>query len=307
MSTAVPRPMAGYTVLVTGVRGKTGREVAAQLARRHGVTVRGGSSSPDRIGPAGVSPVGFDWAQPDSWADAVDDVDAIYMMRPDIEDAPARVAQLAAAAPPAARLVLLSEMGAEHLAPAAWVSAVERAVITGGRPWTILRPSWFQQVLTDQRFYRDDIVDRGVLAIPSGGAALSWVDARDIAAVAVEALTAPTHDGATYTISGPAALGVAEVAELLSAALPRPVRALDPRPADVVAGFSPWLAEVVGDVYERTRAGAFGEVTDDVSRVTGRPARSIAAFIAEHAAAWRPARHDEFRSPRESKTYGPSS
>jgi uncharacterized protein YbjT (DUF2867 family) len=282
--------MAAYTVLVTGVRGKTGREVAAQLARRHGVTVRGGSSSPDRIGSSGVRPVKFDWAQPDSWADAVDDVDAIYMMRPDIEDAPARVAQLVAAAPRAARVVLLSEMGAEHLAPAAWVSAVERAVITGGRPWTILRPSWFQQVLTDERFYGLDIVDRGVLAIPSGGAALSWVDARDIAAVAVEALTAPRHDGATYTISGPAALGVAEVAQLLSAALRRPVRALDPRPADAVAGFSPWLAEVVGDVYERTRAGAFGEVTDDVARVTGRPARSIAAFIAEHAAAWRPAR-----------------
>jgi uncharacterized protein YbjT (DUF2867 family) len=299
--------MAAYTVLVTGVRGKTGREVAAQLARRRGVTVRGGSSSPDRIGSSGVSPVKFDWAQPDSWADAVDDVDAIYVMRPDIEDAPARVAQLVAAAPRAARVVLLSEMGAEHLAPDAWVSAVERAVISGGRPWTVLRPSWFQQVLTDQRFYRDDIVDRDVLAIPSGGAALSWVDARDIAAVAVEALTAPRHDGATYTISGPAALGVAEVARLLSAALRRPVRALDPRPADAVAGLSPWLAEVVGDVYERTRAGAFGEVTDDVSRVTGRPARSIAAFIAEHTAAWRPARRDEFRSPRESKPHGSSS
>jgi uncharacterized protein YbjT (DUF2867 family) len=282
--------MAAYTVLVTGVRGKTGREVAAQLALRHGVTVRGGSSSPDRIGSSGVRPVKFDWAQPDSWADAVDDVDAIYMMRPDIEDAPARVAQLVAAAPRAARVVLLSEMGAEHLAPAAWVSAVERAVITGGRPWTILRPSWFQQVLTDERFYGLDIVDRGVLAIPSGGAALSWVDARDIAAVAVEALTAPRHDGATYTISGPAALGVAEVAQLLSAALRRPVRALDPRPADAVAGLSPWLAEVVGDVYERTRAGAFGEVTDHVARVSRRPARRIAAFIAEHAAAWRPAR-----------------
>jgi uncharacterized protein YbjT (DUF2867 family) len=299
--------MAGYTVLVTGARGKTGREVAAQLARRPGVTVRGGSSSPDRIGSAGVRPVKFDWAQPDSWADAVDDVDAIYMMRPDIEDAPARVAQLVAAAPRAARVVLLSEMGAERLAPDAWASAVERAVITGGRPWTILRPTWFQQVLTDQRFYRDDIVDRGVLAIPTGGAALSWVDARDIAAVAVEALTAPSHDGATYAISGPAALGLADVAQLLSAALRREVRAVDIPPADAVAGLSPWLAEVVGDVYERTGAGVFGEVSDDVSRVTGRPARSVAAFIAEHAAAWRPARRDEFRSPRLSKTHGPSS
>ena len=280
--------MAGYTVLVTGVRGKTGREVAEQLAGRPGLTVRGGSSSPDRVSAAGLVPVAFDWTRPESWADALADVDAIYLMRPDIEDAPERVGQLVAAAPRAARLVLLSEMGAQHLPPGDWVSAVERAVIAGGRPWTILRPSWFQQVLTDERFYRGDIADRGVLPVPTGGAGLSWVDARDIAAVAVEALTAPGHEGAAYTISGPAALGVARVAQLLSAALGRPVRALDPPPADAVAGLAPWLAAVVGDVYERTRAGAFGEVTDDVLRVTGRPPRNIGAFITAHASAWGP-------------------
>jgi uncharacterized protein YbjT (DUF2867 family) len=293
--------MAGYTVLITGARGKTGLAVAEQLAGRRGLTVRGGSSDPDRVDAAGLLPVAFDWARPETWADALDDVDAIYLMRPEIEDAPERVAQLLAAAPRGARIVLLSEMGAQHRPPGSWFFEVERSVTAADRPWTILRPTWFQQVFADERSFLGDIADRGVLAMPTGGAAISWVDARDIAAVAVQALTAPGHEGAAYTISGPAALSVGEVAQLLSATLGRAVHALDRQPADAVAGLEPWLAAVLGDVYERGRAGAFGEVTDDFLRVTGRPPRSVAAFIAEHAAVWRPARRDELRSPRRSQ------
>jgi hypothetical protein len=89
--------------------------------------------------------------------------------------------------------------------------------------------------------------------MPTGGAAVSWVDAQDVAAVAVQALTAGGHEGAAYTISGPAALGLAEVARLLGTALGRPLRALDPAPANAVAGLEPWLAAVIGDVYERVR------------------------------------------------------
>ena len=282
--------MAGDTVLVTGVRGKTGSEVAERLAGRDGLTVRGGSSNPDRVGTAGVVPVAFDWARPDTWTDALDGVDAIYLMRPDIEDAPERVARLVADAPRDARIVLLSEMGAQHRPPGGWFFEVERAVTTGDRPWTILRPTWFQQVFTDDRFFRSDIADRGVLAMPTGGAAVSWVDAGDIAAVAVEALTAPGHTGAAYTISGPAALRLDEVARLIGAAIGRPVRAVDQSQADAVAGLEPWFVDVLGDVYDRVRAGRFADVTDDVERVTGRPARSLAAFIAQHASAWRPDR-----------------
>jgi uncharacterized protein YbjT (DUF2867 family) len=278
-----------YTVLVTGVRGKTGREVAERLAGRDGLTVRGGSSTPDRVGAAGVVPVSFDWTRPDTWADALDGVDAIYLMRPDIEDAPERVARLVAGAPRDARIVLLSEMGAQHRPARGWFFEVERAVTTGTRPWTIMRPTWFQQVFTDDRYFRRDIADRGVLAMPTGGAGISWVDARDIADVAVEALTAEGHTGAAYTISGPDALRLDEVARLLGGAIGRPVRAVDQPQADAVAGLEPWFVALLDDVYGRVRAGRFADVTDDVERVTGRPARSLAAFIAEHASAWRSA------------------
>jgi uncharacterized protein YbjT (DUF2867 family) len=272
-------------VLVTGVRGKTGRALAAQLAAR-GTPVRGGSSDPDRVEVAGASPVAFDWAKPATWADALDGVDAVYLVRPDIEDAAERVAAFVAGVPRGARVVLLSELGAEQLPPGHWVARVERSVVDGGRPWTLLRPNWFHQVLTDDRFFRSDIADRGVLSVPSGGAAIGWVDTRDIAAVAVEALTAPGHEEAAYTLTGPGPLRVDEVARLVGAAAGREVRALDPPAAEAIAGAEPWLAAVLSDLYERVRTGVFAAVTDDVRRVTGRSPRSLADFVGANASAW---------------------
>lgn len=275
------------TVLVTGARGKTGREVAAQLAARERVAIRGGSSDPAQVDAAGVEPVAFDWGRPATWADALAGVDAVYLMRPDVEEAPERVAGVVAVAPPAARVVLLSEMGAQDEPPGTWVPEVERAVTDGERPWTILRPTWFQQVLTDDRFFRGAIAENGVLPMPTGaGAAVSWVDAGDIAAVAVEALTTPGHEGEAYTISGPAAVEAGEVASLLSTRTGRPVHAADPSPEDLVAGLDPWTADLVTALDARVRAGGFRAVTDTVSRVTGRPARSMEEFIAAHASAW---------------------
>ena len=275
-------------VFITGVRGKTGAALAAWLGANRRVQVRGGTSRPQLGAPAGVEPAAFDWAEPAGWAAALEDVDAVYLMRPDVEDAPERVARLVAAAPAGARIVLLSEMGADQFGPDTWMAAAERAVTSADRPWTILRPSWFQQVFTDDRYFRPAIVERGVIEMPTAGAGFSWIDARDIAAVAGHALTDDGHAGVVHTLSGPAAVPLEEVARELSAATARPIRAVDVAPGDATAGLEPWLAEMVGHVYERGCAGGFGEVTDDVRAVTGRAARSIESFVAEHAAVWTP-------------------
>ncbi len=280
--------MAVSTVFITGARGNTGAALAARLAGRGDVEVRGGTSRPaSPAGVPGATLVPFDWARPEGWDAALEGADAVYLMRPELADAPERVAHLVATAPRGARIVVLSEMGADHVPDGSWVAKVERAVTAGDRPWTIMRPSWFQQVLTDDRFFRTAIAQRGVIAMPNGGAAFSWIDARDIAAVAGHALIDDGHAGAAYTLSGPEALTLAELTQRLSAATGRAVRALDPATDEAVTGLEPWLTEVLADVYERGRAGGFGVVTHDVEAITGRPARTVDAFIAEHAAAWR--------------------
>lgn len=271
------------TVFVTGARGKTGSRVVRRLGARAGVEVRGGSSRPHAGDPSSVR---FDWHDPSTWSKAVAGVDAIYLMRPDLPDAPQLVAGLVDQAA-AAHVVLLSEQGADRLPSDDWVRRVEAAVTSRAGTWTLLRPSWFHQVLTDPRFYRDAIRSARVLSLPSGGAPLAWIDAGDIAAVAVESLLDPErHHGQAYTLTGPEDVTVAAVAEVLSDELGTRVRVEDPPIEEAVAGFDPWATEVVGGVYRRVHTGDYAGVTDTVEEVTGGRPVSITDFIRSHRDEW---------------------
>ncbi|MQW74884.1 NAD(P)H-binding protein [Nocardioides sp. dk4132] len=267
-------------VLVTGVRGKTGAPLARLLVAR-GVEVRGGSSDPDTVTAPGVDPIAFSWDAPAGWPQALAGVDAVYVVRPDRPDAPELVGALVAAVAPTARVVLLSERDTEHLGPDAWAMRVERVVRGGPRAWTILRPSWFMQVLTDPRFYRGPILDGGELPFPSGGAGVAWIDARDIAAVAERALLEDGHKGKTYELTGPDAVSLPHTADLLSHAVGHTVTHRDSSIEEAVAGTTGFERDLSVVTFERVRDGRFAEVTDDVERVLGVPPRSLAAFLAD--------------------------
>lgn len=276
-------------ILITGVRGKTGRQVAAQLAELAECELIGGTTDPQSLDVPGVAPVVFDWARPDTWATALDEVDAVYLVRPDIEAAADRLRVLISNLPPDTHVVFLSEFGADRLPPDAWPARVERVVADHAPHWTVLRPSWFMQVFTDPRFYSDAIARAGRIALPTRGAAISWVDVRDIAAVAVRALIDPAHAGRSYEPTGPRAITLAETAALLAAASGRTVTHDDSDIIDAVDASDPWLAGVVAELYQRVIDGGFATVTADVQQVTSRPARTFEDFATEHAGQWRTA------------------
>lgn len=271
------------TVFVTGARGKTGREVVAQLVERDDIEVRGGSSQR----PQPPTTISFDWRDQSTWPKAVDGADAIYLGRPDVQDAPELITQLIAAAP-GAHIVLVSEQGAERVEANGWVRQVETAVTRSASRWTILRASWFQQVLTDPRYFLETIRHERAIRLPTGGAPIAWVDTRDIAAVAVEAIADPaTHHGQIYTVTGPEAVTTADIAADISVVIGTEVTAVVPPVSAALAGASPWLAEVVGDMFNRVHDGAFATVSDAVETVTGKSPRTVKSFIAEHADQWR--------------------
>ena len=223
-------------VLVTGARAKTGAPLSELLAQRRDVEVLGGSSDPARVTQPGVRPVRFSWDDAGTWPAAVDTVDAVFVVRPDREDAPELVAQLVEATPSDAHVVLLSELDDGYFGPDDWAPRVERAVREGGRSWTVLRPGWFMQVFTDSRFWRAEIAEHGRLSFPSGGQAVSWIDARDIAAVAVAALLEDGHAGQVHELTGPEALTLPQTAELLSRAVGRPVEHVEISLEEALAG-----------------------------------------------------------------------
>lgn len=282
-----------FSVLVTSTRGKTGRHVAAQLAAVTAVDVRGASSRPDAVDIGGVRPARLDWADATSVEAALDDVDALYLPRPEIEDAPDRIAAALAPARRLQHVVLLSEMGAESARRDTWIARVEQAVRDHAKSWTILRPTWFSQILTDDRFYLGAIRDERILQLPSAGAPVSFIDARDIAAVAVAALLDRSHAGHEYPLSGPHALRLNQITRMLSHAIGADVRYVDSsieRACQAVSAWTdPWYLEELRGVYERLCAGVYGSVSSVVERVTGQRPRTLESFIDEHAHMWRSA------------------
>src|SRR5690606_13841028 len=253
-------------VLITGVRGKTGSALADRLAPRDDAELWGGSSDPALVRDGRIVPVELSWDRPDAWPRANQGVDAVFVVVPLREDAPALVASYVATTSPSTHVVLLSERDPEQSGAHGWSATVERAVRESGRSWTILRPGWFMQVLTDTRFFGDQIAD-GAFTFPHADAPLAWIDTRDIAEVAELALTDRRHAGQTYELSGPEALLPDRTAALLSVALGRTVRhiALDMEEAlDGLTGFERDLTEVT---FERVRAGDFAVVTDAFRRL----------------------------------------
>jgi uncharacterized protein YbjT (DUF2867 family) len=170
-----------------------------------------------------------------------------------------------------------------------WHAETEAQIRDAGLPWTFLHPPYFMQNLLRSA---PAIAAHGVLTAAMKDGHIAMVDARDVAAVAVAALTAPGHEGRTYVITGPEALSHAMVAAILSEAVGRKIGyrdiALDALREQLVASGSPaWLVEVRVEFTTILREGFAAAVTDTVLRTTGRPPRAFAAFAAEHAARFR--------------------
>ncbi len=128
---------------------------------------------------------------------------------------------------------------------------------------------------------------------PYGAAAMPPLHERDLAAVAVRALTGDGHDGATYGLTGPETLTQAEQAGVIGEVIGRPVRweETSPRAARRRMLDLGWPPEAVDGVL-RAQAEMVAEpaaATATVEEVTGVPARTFRAWVTDHA--------DRFRAP----------
>nr|BFE79929.1 hypothetical protein GCM10020093_025300 [Planobispora longispora] len=164
----------------------------------------------------------------------------------------------------------------------------ERLIARSGLEWTILRPHAFA---ANTLRWAEQIRARGVVRGPYGRAAMSPVHERDIAAVAVRALTRDGHAGAVYELTGPHSLTQAEQARVIGEVIGEPVHweeapAQDARREMLARG---WPAEVVDGILsaQAEMAGGPAPVTATVEQVTGSGARTFRAWVAEHAHAFR--------------------
>jgi uncharacterized protein YbjT (DUF2867 family) len=303
----------GEAILVTGATGPVGGEVVRLLAAR-GRPVRAGSrrreaeagaagAARDAVGPSGwggaggtapgdVERVRFDFRDRSTYPAAFRGVGQVFLLRPrrpvDVrrDVRPFLEAALRAGVE---HVVFLSLLGAERN-PLLPHSRIERLIRRSGMPYTFLRANAIMQTLSD--FHREDIRERGEIFVPAGRGRTSFVDARDVAAVAVAALTEAGHLNRAYPLTGGEALDYYQVARTLTEVVSRPVFYRAPSTARFVAVMlrrGHRFAEVAALValYTFARLGLAATVTGDTAGVLHRPPVTLQRFIEDYQDRWR--------------------
>jgi uncharacterized protein YbjT (DUF2867 family) len=264
------------TTLVLGGTGKTGRRVVDRLTAL-GVATRVGSRS-------GRPP--FDWSDQATWAPALRDISSAYVVYyPDLA-VPGAAATIEAFAGLAAdsgvrRLVLLS--GRDE----AEAERSEKVVRGCGAEWTILRASWFSQNFSEDHLL--DSVLAGEIGLPAGNVAEPFIDADDIADVAVAALTDDRHAGRLYELTGPRLLTFAQAADEIARAAGRDVRYVPLSSKEYVSvltehGFPAEVIQLLTYLFAEVPDGRNAHLGDGVQRALGRPPRDFAEYARGAAA-----------------------
>lgn len=257
--------------LVLGATGKTGHRIMQRLETR-GMPVRAGSR-------ASAPP--FDWEDETTWAPVLRGTGAAYIsFYPDlaVPGAPEKISAFVARALACGtrRLVLLSGRGEAE------AQRAEQVLQGSGADWTILRCSWFMQNFSESIFLA--LLRAGELALPVGDVPEPFVDADDIADVAVAALLDPRHIGQLYELTGPRLLTFADAVAEISRTSGRPMHYETIPMAAFVAeslrqGVPADVVDFLGYLFTEVLDGRNAMLADGVERALGRPPRDFADFL----------------------------
>jgi len=148
--------------------------------------------------------------------------------------------------------------------------------------YTFLRDNFYSDLLP---FFADD---QGVIRGPAGEGRVAAVARADVADVATAVLRSPAdHADATYLLTGPEAMTMAEVAARAGAVLDRELRFEDETIEAAYAsrkaayGAEDWQLDAWVSTYTAIKDGSASEVTHDVERVSGHPARTLEEALQE--------------------------
>lgn len=155
-----------------------------------------------------------------------------------------------------------------------------------GLPVTYLASSIYMESLVSAA---ETIREAGTIFAPAGQGRVAFVAASDVAAVAANVLTTPGHQDATYVVTGPEALGYADVAARISAVFAREVGYVDQPPEDaramlVASRTGAWEADGVLEQFEWIREGGADSVTATVAEITGTDPRPLEDWLADRRA-----------------------
>jgi uncharacterized protein YbjT (DUF2867 family) len=275
-------------ILITGASGHVGKEVLKQIAQMKAqVRAAFQSVSKAAAAPSEVEIVSVDYNQPETLRSALKGVDRVFLVGPPTSELPAleRKAMDVISQSDVRHVVKLSAMGGREAIFPRQHADSEAYIESSGVPYTFLRANGFMQnainysgatINTQNAFYGSE-----------GAGRVSQIDIRDVAAVAVKALTEDGHVGKAYTLTGLAALMNSEIAQILSDELGREVRFINLPPAQLKeallsAGVPEWNADALLDLHRFYREGKAETVTRDVEQILGRKPISFVQFARDY-------------------------
>ncbi|MDP5201686.1 NmrA family NAD(P)-binding protein [Flavobacterium sp. DG2-3] len=263
-------------ILLIGGNGKTGKRVAQLLNEKENIeiTIASRSGNPS-----------FDWEKPETWAEILKDINAIYLtFQPDlaVPSAPEIIKQFSIQAVKSGveKIVLLSGRGEKE------AQICEEIIKATAQKWTIVRASWFNQNFSES-FFLEPIL-AGYVALPKAETLEPFTDADDIAEVVAEALLDEKHNGKTYELTGPQLLtfeqAVAEIAKVTERNIVFQPLELDEYvnmlreyqvPEDEI-----WL---VNYLFSEVLDGRNSSITNDIEKILGRKAKTFSEYVQKTA------------------------
>lgn len=280
-------------VLVTGATGTVGAELVKNLSAR-GVAVRAAvhsAAKAEKVRGPNVETVEMDLARPESVDAAFKGVDKAFLLTPGAQNMVELGQRMVDAAKKGGvkHIVRLSGFGADvepGIQFGQWHRAVERHIEASGIAYTILRPNNFMQ-----NFIVNYPAAGGVYYLPLGDGKISYIDVRDIAAVAATVLTATGHEGKAYTLTGGEAISVSEVAQAISAATGKTFSYVNvpeeaARNAMKEHHVPDWMASALMELHAIGKAGYAAHISPDVEKITGGAPTLFSRFAKDNAGAF---------------------
>jgi uncharacterized protein YbjT (DUF2867 family) len=296
------------TILVTGATGTVGNEVVKQLLAAKGqreediiVKAAARSANDDTFRNLGVQIAQLDYNKPDTLSTALRGVNKVFLLTPFQSNMVDLTLNLVNEAKNVGvkHIVKQSVLGAdaEHeITPNRLHRQAEKIIEESGIPFTFLRPNFFMQNFVT--FYSHFIKTQGAFYMPAGDAKASFVDVRDIAAVAVQVLSGSSKNGETkhirkaYDITGGEALSYGQAAEILSKEIGKKVNYVnisdeDARKGMKDMGADEWTINSMIELFGITRAGYLSEISTAVEQVTGNKPITFSQFARDYAVAFK--------------------
>ena len=286
-------------ILVTGSTGKVGKEVVNQLVAK-GLPVRAADinvewveSAAEAQGWTDVECALFNYDQPETFGSVLEGVERMFIVPPLLSTRQHEqiIAFIKFAETTGLKhIVNLSQMGSDKIKDLP-LRKGEIYIEGCGIPYTHLRPNWFNQNFNT--LHMAGIMENGEIAVPAADIKSSYIDVRDIAAMAVAALTeGEPHYNKAYTLTSGEAIDHNEVVRLISEASGRdvkynPVTEDEYRETLLGTGMTEGAAEMALNLYRLMRNGGTTAVSQDVPNVLGQPAISFAQYTKDFADSWK--------------------